>query len=142
MNKNELIQIEKAIGCRFTIVKTGHKDWERMFVINSKNIQIGRVALYKNEIYSINNYKRDYMNTLDETDFIFLRLSKYLKDRTIISNINYTKLINKAINLQKEDLEKKLKWRKNNPVSSAKQHRKRIEGKNIRNILSQLCYNL
>lgn len=141
MNIFNLKDIEKIINCKFNIQKTGHRDWVRAFVLNSQEVTIGRLNFFQDSLYNIKNYKRYYIDTLDETDFIFFRLSRYLKDKTIISLTEYNNLIEQAKEIQQKDLENKINWRQNNP-HPRKKHRRRIEKKILDLLLPDYVMNL
>ena len=138
MNVACLKELEEIFIFKTDVQSTGSPEWFRVFITRKDGIQIGRVNFKNGKLYNIKNYKKDYINSLDETDCIFMRMQKYFLDKTIISLEMYNKLIEKAKQVQKEDLEQKLKWRKeNNPNKK----RKKIEGKNIRRILQNLILN-
>lgn len=122
-------------GCSFDIQTTEYKDWVRMFVIDSKERVIGRLNFYRGEFYNIKNYKRHYIDTLDETDLIFMRIAKYMESNVLLSLKEYNTFVEEASTIQRQDYEKKLKWRRENFL---KKKRKRLQHKNIRNILEDL----
>ena len=95
-------------------------------------------------MYYWKSYKRGYIRTLDDTDQIFIRLNRYIKDKTIISLSEYEDLAIKAEKIRIKDLREKREWRKANPLYNTDgsiKHRRRLEGKNVRHILTELVMN-
>ena len=132
---NDKKYLELSLNCSFEINKTKHPDWVRVFVTGSDNIQRGRLTFHKNTLYSVRNYKQDHIKSLGETDLIFNRLSRYIKDRCILDIETYNKIVIKAKKIRDDDLKEKNEWRKNNPNPKRK---RKIEGKNLRRLVSNI----
>ena len=133
--------IEKGLNCTFNIQKC-NDIWTRAFVLNGDDVTIGRLTFRCNKLFSIKCYKRNYISEIDSTDEIFLRLCKYLKQKVLISLKTYNLLVKKATEIQKQDIATKLAWRKTHPLKQCdgkpEKHRRRITGRNVRFILSEL----
>jgi hypothetical protein len=71
---------------------------------------------------------------LHPVDYFFLRFQRWLLDDTLISPYMYNRIIFLADIIQQKDLQEKQKWRKQNP----KPHRKRLEGKSLKYIVTDL----
>lgn len=141
MKIESLKTMEKEFGCKFNIQSTGSPEWIRMFVIDSQGRSIGRCNFKNEKLYNIKNYKRSYIETLDETDKIFLRINKYIKDKILVPLEEYYKLVIEAKQLQHSDIVNKIAWREANQKfckNGKPVQRRKLKGRNIRFILKDL----
>lgn len=130
-------ELAKQLGCEFVHVggKVEHH-WDRIFVLNSKGVTIGKITFKDGELYYLKSYKKDYRRDLCETDQIFFRLERYIQDNTIVSLEKYRQLIKVAQLIVAKDKQNKINWRRKHPRSN--RPRKRLIGKNIRFVLRTL----
>jgi hypothetical protein len=144
MKITDFKKLEKSFGCKFKVQKTGSADWVRRFILDSRGCTIGRLSFYEGRLSNIKNYKRDYHDTLCETDQIFFRLERYLADKYIMPLDIYIKLKKEAQEIKEKDYQEKITWRKTNPLINKDGNpgrRKKLQGKNIRFILRELVMN-
>lgn len=132
--------LSEKFECSFNDQKCGN-NWSRVFVTNSRGCQIARIGFEKDKLYFIKNYKRDYHTEVCETDFIMMRMEKYLADGLYLDKREFRKLINKAFMIQKSDYQQKRIWRINNP-KTGKNRRRALQKKNVRMILKNLIRKL
>lgn len=144
MKITDFKKLEKDFVCKFNIQKTGSPNWIRLFVIDSQGCSIGRLSFHNKKLFNIKCYKRNYMDTLCETDQIFFRLERYLIDKYLMPLDIYTILKKEAKEIKEKDYLEKVLWRKDNPLIDKNgnlKQRKKLQGKNIRYILKELIMN-
>lgn len=153
MTIDELKKAGKMFGFTVDVKTTGSPDWIRGFIIDSRGVTLGRANFHNGSLWGIKNYKRDYRRDLCETDLLFLRLNRYLKDGFYISTDVYYELMKISKKYVKDDLEAKKKWRREHPKFHKKDHtsasgkysykkgdlksRRKLEGRNVRSVLAQ-----
>ena len=135
---NNLIQtVRDSLEIYISLQETGSPDWHRGFVHDSRGCSIARISFYKGKIKYIKNYIRGYQQSLCETDWVMMRLTRYLSDYRVITKYEFMSLVKKAKYIVAKDLEEKKQWRLDNP---SKKSRRKLKGKNIRPVLAELIY--
>jgi len=141
MTVQEFEEMANILRFKYRMASTGSPSWRRAFILRSDGASVGRFSFKDGRVAFIKNYKRSHFEGLDETDFIFLRIHRYMKDGVAISADLYSDLIITAKHHRQQDLEEKEAWRrahpKRNPDGTEKR-RKRLHGRNLRHVLAEL----
>ncbi|MCK5617186.1 hypothetical protein KAR91_85775, partial [Candidatus Pacearchaeota archaeon] len=65
----EVIAGFKSLGCNLNIVSTKHPDYKRGFILDSRNVTLGRMTILRGEYDRIKWYWRQY-GSLNDSDFL------------------------------------------------------------------------
>ena len=117
--------------------------YSRVFILNSVGATIGRITFKNKKVCAIKCYKKDYIHTIDETDFIFMGINKYVSDGIKITKQIFEKLILQSQKEKEKNMEEKKKYRENHKFDTHGRIKKRkaLVGKNIRFILKDAIRN-
>lgn len=133
--------IQHVFDFSVDVGKTKDANWIRVFITDRRGYSIGRLSFHNGNLYSIKNYKRSYIEDIDETDYVFMRLERYLHDGYIIPRGVMSDLECRANGIadivMKGKLEKRAALPKFKP-NGKRYKRKKLEYPNVRRILQRL----
>jgi len=136
---NNVDQLAHIIGFKYTLQERGH-GWFFLFIQDQDEVSLGRMTFINEKLHSYRSYKKHYHKQVDETDFIFLRIKRFLLDGTLIDQDAFDLLVKQAEQIREQDLVKCHAWREANPLKGQKK-RRRLEGRNVRQLLDDLVMN-
>ena len=139
-------------GFSFDDIYPDYKDknifWAKLFILNSENVQIGRITYKFENGKMIRFYIKQYKPLFyeyDKNDNIFYFLEFFFKNKQIP---NFDQIVTAAKTIKEFYIAKHVIWRINNPYKSQekisksgkiwKTHRKKIQGRKIRVIIEKL----
>jgi len=127
----------KLLNCTVDIQSTGSVDYKRGFITGSDGVSYGRITFYKGTFHHLKWYWREYSeSTLNYSDYLIWGFKVLYETGEILTKRSWEDACKKAAKLQRQDVHKKLEWRRQNPPGLNKEgrvkHRKRISGRNVR----------
>ena len=135
MNIEEALSlVQKCGGCVGDLTDLRGDEWQRLFILDSRGCQIGRLTFQYGTLRYVKSYKKDYHRSVDETDLIFMRLCKVIGTGVFVSESRFWELRTQAQREVKKDLREKRERREALPEKK----RRRLQGKNPRTVLRLL----
>ena len=137
------IELAKKFNCKFDKQPTGSWEWTRVFVLTKDNISLGRFSFKNGKLEAFKYYKPTQYELCSD-DEIMLRLNWYVFDNIYISLELYRHWVSLTRVMRRRDIEKKLQWRKANPIFKKikdqiiKIRRKSIIGKSTYSCLMEM----
>lgn len=143
MNVYQLIDAFATIDCTVDVVRTGHPDHQRGFIIGPDGVTYGRATIYQRELGHIKWYNGAFGDRENwrKGDFIFWSFTYLMQTGEVLSIGRWLWAWSQACRLADEDLRAKEEWRRLNPKLDADgdvvRRRHKLEGRNPRVFLHQ-----
>jgi len=141
----DIQKVQEQLDFHTNLQKTGSGDWQRLFIVDKRGYSIGRINFFKGDLYNIKNYKRNSFRNVDETDVVFMRLDRFLKDGRLISCKQFHDIKVQAFINANELMDTKIAVRAMLPKYNAngkRIKRKKLKFPNVRNILYNLLMGI
>ena len=156
MHKKDMIALIERLGCSVRVVDCG-RSWQRLFVqipLSCEAVQIGKISVRYDEVYSVKHYKPFDMEALDDGDYVFNQIARVMAGKQPLNRETYDQLIDRAAVLKTQDLQAKLAWRNAHPKAPNivkvvtpngiklrdTNRRKGLKGRNLRQLVARLSF--
>jgi len=122
----------------FNLVKTGHLDFVRVFILRGDGCQIGRMTVFKGQFDHVKWYKSESYREFDESDFVKAKVELYFRTGKVLSRDQYNLMVAESIQMSEHDLQVKELAR----LTLPDRKRKKLQGKNPRRLFYQALMDI
>jgi hypothetical protein len=123
------------------IQTTGSPDWHRLFITH-KGISVGRFSFHYGKLYVLKKYGSNFLEDrypYKDGDKALIVFQRYMDDGFLLEDKHFARLHLAADIKRKLDIEKKLRWREENPNT---RKRKRIHGPRLGRLVLNMALQL
>jgi len=137
MDFNETLNKLNEIDLRGNLLPTGDPRYKRIFITNSDGCTIGRITILDGKYSHVKWYWKQYGDII-ESDYYIFAWDVLLYQNRIMSENEFSDILEIAEKMRSMDIERKKIWRIENPKIGNNEKRKSITGKSIRSLVCQI----